>query len=954
MVSESIERLLDAPFEGRVVSQVDDPNSKYTDFDGNPTILYPWSEEGLRHAVKLREAMGEKGFVRSGLSSSGDGSRSAEGCLVIDLSHFCDVEVMEAAPSAEPSVVITVGAAAKNSQLLNELVLANAFLPIGDNPVKSVVSSLLSDQPGYFDRSMGRLRDYVDELHVITPQGDLAQISSGTTDFNSILEGTFGGVIKTILFSAVPASAEAVHVIRASFVYSHEDFNIALSLLHHEDISETMDVSVHAYHGAYGLGIISVTVAGRPEDDDQINAVVDRLMALYVQNRGEDWTETMVHRIEARSPAEITALILEGGMSGNPYVDRNLACTHYNRVVSLDNFDSFRASLITDLENLLGGEETDAIPDVFGSVRLSLINAGNLVVNADVFLPKVQTEVETAFATLVSQRLGTPIQSRPHIAALQRYRGQEVPELDLSRLRRVVLERDNRQIPDFGGEIYAPRDKNYDAKRTQYASSSYPDKQGMHGSMYPYLVAYPRNNCKEDIAAAIAFAKSNDKKVVARSGGHQYSGLSSGGEDTILLSMDLYNDLEVYEDGGKKYARVGVGNLLTDIAAEFKNKRVTIPHGECPRVGIGGHVQTGGFGHIIRSYGLRIDYVDEFKIILCDGTEKVVERPTDRDEESLYWAVLGGGPGSFGILTEITFECIQDEDHSNSWGSARAFRYGKKLFTGAMEEIKRWTEQISQTDFSSELPPDVDMCVTVINIKNLPFNQALFLLEMVNGDKNNGNGDSNNKYLEDARDRILDDKEWSAFWIPCWGYRGKNRHLSFMSDAKVRRKGTTDDGREFPEPYKKRLNCTKQPLSDEFVNAFVDLIDRVVKSGKVQLVFQMFLGGGAYASPEPNPPLNSICHRDVTLGIVFDCFYKKNGEKDAEDFQKEMKELLKEFSGEQEIRMLWGSFGDTKISDDKVRKYYYDDETWSSLQKVKKKVDSEDMFHTEFTVQLPV
>src|SRR5215467_2510098 len=101
-----------------------------------------------------------------------------------------------------------------------------------------------------------------------------------------------------------------------------------------------------------------------------------------------------------------------------------------------------------------------------------------------------------------------------------------------------------RSIPGFGGEIFAPGDPAYDEKRAQYASISYPEKQGPGGSMRPYRVAYPRPN-SDDIPAAIKFARANHKRIVARSGGHHYSGMSSGGDDTVLLSMDLHQDLEI-------------------------------------------------------------------------------------------------------------------------------------------------------------------------------------------------------------------------------------------------------------------------------------------------------------------------------------------------------------------------------------------------------------------------
>jgi FAD/FMN-containing dehydrogenase len=187
----------------------------------------------------------------------------------------------------------------------------------------------------------------------------------------------------------------------------------------------------------------------------------------------------------------------------------------------------------------------------------------------------------------------------------------------------------DRLIPGFGGQIFTPGTVEYDEKRVQYAFSSYPEKQRPGGCMRPYLIAYPRMDA-DDIPAAISFARANNKRLVARSGGHQYCGLSSGGDDTILLGMDLYKHLEITTAGDKTLARVGVGTRLTDLAAAFKENGFTIPHGECPRVAIGGHAQSGGYGHLLRSYGLALDHVLEFKIYTSDGTLRTVHRPPAR------------------------------------------------------------------------------------------------------------------------------------------------------------------------------------------------------------------------------------------------------------------------------------------------------------------------------------
>ena len=139
------------------------------------------------------------------------------------------------------------------------------------------------------------------------------------------------------------------------------------------------------------------------------------------------------------------------------------------------------------------------------------------------------------------------------------------------------------------------------------------------------MVAYPVD--EHDIRSALKFAKEMNKKIVARSGGHQYCGKSSGGQDTIVLSMNNFTTFKRLENG---LVEVGPCVQLTNLARQFKEWNITIPHGECPLVNIGGHLQTGGFGHLIRSFGLGLDYVNAFDIILADGSLKTVTRPNPK------------------------------------------------------------------------------------------------------------------------------------------------------------------------------------------------------------------------------------------------------------------------------------------------------------------------------------
>ncbi len=286
-------------------------------------------------------------------------------------------------------------------------------------------------------------------------------------------------------------------------------------------------------------------------------------------------------------------------------------------------------------------------------------------------------------------------------------------------------------IPNFSGNIYQKGDRGYIDKIKQYATTSYSADK-----MTPFMVAYPAN--EHDIKWALKFALENGKKVVARSGGHQYSGKSSGNQDTIVLSMDNFTTFKRLENG---LVEVGPCVKLTDLASQFKKWHITIPHGICPQVNIGGHAQTGGYGHLKRSFGLAADYVQAFDIILADGSLKTVTRPKvlpETDEERLnqeiFRGVLGGNAGSFGIITKYFLNCIKDEDHKRSWGESNIRAYNNSVFKDLMKEAQEWTQLIERKE-DDKLLEGLDFMLSVESgTWPLP---PILLVELVYSDPHN-------------------------------------------------------------------------------------------------------------------------------------------------------------------------------------------------------------------------
>lgn len=98
--------------------------------------------------------------------------------------------------------------------------------------------------------------------------------------------------------------------------------------------------------------------------------------------------------------------------------------------------------------------------------------------------------------------------------------------------------------------------------------------------------------------------------------------------------------------------KVGAGVRGAD-AAEFAAQysyRVVV--GDCPDVGLaGGYTQGGGYSLLTGLYGLAADNVLEWEVVTASG-QHVVGTPTQNTD--LYWALSGGGGGTYGIVVYMT------------------------------------------------------------------------------------------------------------------------------------------------------------------------------------------------------------------------------------------------------------------------------------------------------------
>lgn len=151
------------------------------------------------------------------------------------------------------------------------------------------------------------------------------------------------------------------------------------------------------------------------------------------------------------------------------------------------------------------------------------------------------------------------------------------------------------------------------------------------------------------VAVAVQWAQANDVRVVMRSGGHSFEGLSQG--NGLVIDTRLMNHIVLSSD--KQSFVVGAGSMLGNVYGELSKSGLAIPAGSCPTVGITGHTMGGGYGLLSRPYGLACDSLISAVIVNAKGQ---ILNCSETENQDLFWALRGGGAGSFGIVTELHFK----------------------------------------------------------------------------------------------------------------------------------------------------------------------------------------------------------------------------------------------------------------------------------------------------------
>jgi FAD/FMN-containing dehydrogenase len=205
--------------------------------------------------------------------------------------------------------------------------------------------------------------------------------------------------------------------------------------------------------------------------------------------------------------------------------------------------------------------------------------------------------------------------------------------------------------------VIVPADPGYDRARRSW--------NARFDGIRPAAVVIPAST--KEVKAVVRWARRHGVHLALRSGGHSYAGLSS--TTGVVVDLSRLSGVALRADGT---ALVGAGARLRDVYTALWRSRRGIATGSHPTVGLGGLALGGGQGFASRAHGLTCDNVTAVHIVTADGRLRKCSASADPD---LFWALRGGGAGSFGVVTAFVVRTFAVERVTTfnvewPWGAA--------------------------------------------------------------------------------------------------------------------------------------------------------------------------------------------------------------------------------------------------------------------------------------------
>ncbi|KAH9037371.1 FAD-binding domain-containing protein [Lactarius deliciosus] len=123
----------------------------------------------------------------------------------------------------------------------------------------------------------------------------------------------------------------------------------------------------------------------------------------------------------------------------------------------------------------------------------------------------------------------------------------------------------------------------------------------------------------------------------------------------VQISLTRFDDIVIDEDS--ETVEIGAGLTWTDVYASIVPKGINVVGGRINGVGVPGLTLGGGYSWKTNQFGLTLDTVTKFELVLPSGEVTTV---TEKDED--LWFGLRGGLNNYGVVTKFTLKSHKQPD----------------------------------------------------------------------------------------------------------------------------------------------------------------------------------------------------------------------------------------------------------------------------------------------------
>ncbi|KAF0330747.1 FAD binding domain protein [Colletotrichum asianum] len=150
-----------------------------------------------------------------------------------------------------------------------------------------------------------------------------------------------------------------------------------------------------------------------------------------------------------------------------------------------------------------------------------------------------------------------------------------------------------------------------------------------------------------DVARALEIIVDNWCRFAVKGGGHSTNVDASNSVGGVTIDLNRMDHIELADD--RSWANLGPGLVLGEAYTVLEQHELSSIAGRVADVGVPGYTLGGGISNLSPQYGLAVDNVYEYQVVLPNST---IVNASETANPDLYFALRGGG-NNFGIVTNF-------------------------------------------------------------------------------------------------------------------------------------------------------------------------------------------------------------------------------------------------------------------------------------------------------------